>query len=137
MASGRCAVAILHLGADFVDGALGGSARDFLVEAQALVFFGDIALVDTESDAEIELRGGALFAAFALELLDGCFEHGGVELEADGFDVAALFAAEHVAGAAELEIESGDFEAGAEIAEFLECGETAARDFSELAAPAG
>ena len=69
--------------------------------------------------------------------MTACFEHGGVELEADGLDVAALLAAEHVAGAAQFEIEGGDFEAGAEVAEFLERGETAARDFGEFAAPAG
>ncbi len=39
---------------------------------------------------------------FALHLVDGFFEHGRVHLEADGLDVAALFAAEHVAGAAQF-----------------------------------
>ena len=71
--------------------------------------------------------GGLLF--FALHLADGLFEHGGVHLEADGFDVAGLFAAEHVAGAAEFEVEGGDLEAGAEVGEFFECGEAAAGDF--------
>jgi hypothetical protein len=36
-----------------------------------------------------------------------------------------LLAAEHVAGAAEFEVEGGDFEAGSEVGEFLEGGEAA------------
>ena len=72
------------------------------------------------------------FVAFALELVDGLFEHGGVHLEADGFDVAGLLAAEHVAGAAEFEVERGDFEAGAEVGELLERGEAAAGDLCQL-----
>ena len=74
--------------------------------------------------------GGLLF--FALHLADGLFEHGGVHLEADGLDVAGLFAAEHVACAAEFEVEGGDLEAGAEVGEFLECGEAAAGDFGQF-----
>ena len=46
--------------------------------------------------------------------------------------MAALLAAEHVACAAQFEVERGDFESGAKVAELLERGEAAARDFSEL-----
>ena len=74
--------------------------------------------------------GGFFF--LALNLADGLFEHGGVHLEADGFDVAGLFAAEHVAGTAEFEVEGGDFESGAEVGEFFEGGEAAAGDLGEL-----
>ena len=94
-------------------------AGDLLVDAQALIFFGDVALVDAEADAEVELGRGALLAVFALELADGFFEHRGIHLEADGLDVAALLAAEHVACAAEFEVEGGDLESGAEVGEFL------------------
>ena len=69
--------------------------------------------------------------------LTACFKHGGVELKADSLNVAALLAAEHVAGAAQFQIESGDFEAGAEVGEFLECGEAAARNFGEFAVRGG
>ncbi len=69
---------------------------------------------------------------FAFDLADGLFEHGGVHLEADGLDVAGLFAAEHVACAAQFEIERGDLEAGAEVGELLEGGEAAACDLGEL-----
>src|SRR5580658_1000381 len=129
---GQRAVAVFHLRADFIDGGFRGGAGDLLVEAQALVFFCNVALVDAQSDAEIQLRGRAFFAGFAFEILDGGLKHGGVELKADGLNVAALLAAEHVACAAEFEIESGDFEAGAEIRKFLERGKTAARDFRKL-----
>ena len=70
--------------------------------------------------------------AIPLELVDGLFEHGGVHLEADGLDVAGLLATEHVAGAAEFEIERGDLEAGAEVGELLERGEAATGDLGEL-----
>src|SRR4029077_4358085 len=60
------------------------------------------------------------------------FQHLSVKLEADGFDVSALLAAEHVAGAAEFEIEGGDFESGAEVGKFFERGEAAAGDGSEF-----
>jgi hypothetical protein len=40
-----------------------------------------------------------------------------------------LFAAEHVACAAEFEVEGCDLEAGAEVGEFFERGEAAAGDF--------
>ena len=80
---------------------------------------------------------GCSSSASPFIFLHRLLEHGGVHLEADGFNVAALLAAEHVAGAAKFEIERGDFEARAEVGEFLERGEAAAGDFGELAARAG
>ena len=74
--------------------------------------------------------GGLVF--LALHLAHGLFEHGGVHLEADGLDVAGLLAAEHVARAAEFEVERGDLEAGAEVGELFERGEAAAGDLGEL-----
>ncbi len=73
--------------------------------------------------------GGALDALLAFEAADRFFEHGGVHFEADGFDVAALLAAEEIAGTAEFKVEGGDFESSAEVGEFLERGEAAAGDF--------
>ena len=53
----------------------------------------------------------------ALELADGLLEQLHVQVEADRLDVPALLAAEQVAGAADLEVERGDAEAAAEVAE--------------------
>ena len=53
----------------------------------------------------------------ALQLLDRLLEKLHVHVEADGLDVPALFAAEQVSGAANLEVESRDAEPAAEIAE--------------------
>ena len=47
------------------------------------------------------------------------------------FDVAVLLAAEHVAGAAEFEVEGGDAEARAEFAEFLHRGQALAGNVGE------
>ena len=63
---GQRAVAVFHLGAQVGDGFLALRAGDLLVEAQALVFFGHVALVDAQRDAEIELRGGALLGCSRL-----------------------------------------------------------------------
>ena len=59
----------------------------------------------------------------------------GVQLEADGVDVAALLAAQQVARAAQFQIERGDLESGAQVGEFLQRGQAAARDRRELDAP--
>ena len=99
---------------------------------QALVFFGDVVRGDANVEAEIELGFGFVGSGFAFHFADGALEHLGVELEADGFDVAALLAAEHVACAAEFEIEGGDFESGAEVGKFFQRGEAAARDGREF-----
>ena len=62
---GWCAVAVFKLGANFGECLVSGSAGDLFLEPQALVFFGDVALVDAQGDAEIERRGGTLFAVRA------------------------------------------------------------------------
>ena len=69
---------------------------------------------------------------FALHLADGAVEHLGVQLEADGFDVSALLSAQQIACAAQFEIQSGDFEAGAEVGKFFQRRQPPARDRSEL-----
>ena len=71
-------------------------------------------------------------ASSPLSFLHLFFQHGGVELESDGLDVAGLLAAEHVARAAQLEVERGDLEAGAEVGELLERGQASARDLGQL-----
>ena len=76
-------------------------------------------------------------STLALQLAHGALQHRGVQLEADGVDVAALLAAEHVAGTAQFEIESGDLEARAEVGEFLQRRQTAAGDRRQFAYPAG
>ena len=65
---------------------------------------------------------------FALELADRLLEQLHVHLEADGIDVPALLAAEQVAGAANLEVERGDAEPAAQIAELLDRGQPLLRD---------
>ena len=59
----------------------------------------------------------------ALERAHGAIEHFGVEREADFFDLAGLFFAEQLAGAADFEIVRREREAGAELFERRECFE--------------
>lgn len=48
---------------------------------------------------------------FSFEAIDGLAEELAVEVEADLCDVAGLFGAEEVSGAADFEVAHGDFEA--------------------------
>ena len=48
-----------------------------------------------------------------LQILDGFLEQAQVGVEADGCNVAVLFAAEEIAGAAQFQIERGDLKARA------------------------
>ncbi len=83
--------------------------------------------VEAEAEGSAKFRGGF----FALELRNSPLQHLTIQIEADGFDVAVLLAAEHVAGAAQFEVERGDAEAGAKFAEFLHGGEALAGDIRE------
>jgi hypothetical protein len=56
----------------------------------------------------------------ALDLGHRLLEHLLVELEADLLDMAGLFLAEQVAGAADVEVVAGELEAGAERIERLQ-----------------
>ena len=69
---------------------------------------------------------------FALQFAHGLVEQAHVGIEAHRVDVAVLLAAQQVAGAAQLQIERGDLEARAQIAELLERGQPLARDFGQF-----
>ncbi len=64
----------------------------------------------------------------ALHLADGSIEHLGIELEADGFDMSALLAAEQISRAAQFQIKRRDFEARAQIGKFFQRRQSSARD---------
>ena len=64
-----------------------------------------------------------------LQLIDRVLQHAGVHFKAHGLDMATLFPAQHVACTAQLEIECGDLEAGAEVRELLQRGQPAASNF--------
>jgi hypothetical protein len=83
-------------------------------------------------NAKIQLRRRPLLAALALHLLHGGFKHGGVQFEAHRFDVPALFAAQHVARAAQLQIERRDFEPRAQVAELLQRRQPSPRNLRQL-----
>ena len=68
----------------------------------------------------------------ALQLAHGLFQQAHVRVEADRVDVPVLLAAQQIAGAAQLQIERGDLEAGAQVAEFLERRQPLARDLGQL-----
>ncbi len=88
--------------------------RHAAVDGQALVHVGDVGLVDPQVDAQVDRRADVVLDLLALQLLDRLLEELHVHVEADGFDVAALLAAEEVAGAADLEVQRRDAEAAAQ-----------------------
>ncbi len=69
---------------------------------------------------------------FAFQLMHGLFQQADVHVEADRADVSVLLAAQDIARAAQLQIERGDFETRAEIAEFLKGGQALACDLAQL-----
>ena len=109
----------------------GSDRRNTFVGAQSEIFAGDVVLRDSNVKAEAE-RGAEIGSDFfAFEFGDGPLQHLAIHIEADGFDMAVLLAAEHVASAAQFEVESGDAESGAEFAEFFHGGEAFAGDVGE------
>ena len=104
---------------------------DAFVGAQAEIFAGDVFLRDAQIHAKTDCgtKFGRSFLTF--ELGDCALEHLDIKIEADGFDVAMLLAAEHITRAAQFEVESGDAEAGAEFTELLHSGEALAGDFGK------
>ena len=84
------------------------------------------------STLQVDGRAHVVFDLLALQLADGLLEQLHVHLEADRVDLAALLAAEQVAGAANLEIERGDAEPAAEVAELLDRREPLLRDRREV-----
>src|SRR5207245_6463211 len=127
----RSAEAVFELFAHVLFVFLGGDRRNTFVGAQSEIFAGDVVLRDSNVKAEAE-RGAEIGCNFfAFQFGDGPLQHLAIHIEADGFDVAMLLAAEHVAGAAQLEVESRNAESGAQFAELLHGGEAFAGDVGE------
>ena len=91
----------------------------------------DVGGRDPHLHAQVEGGARGLAGRLPAQLQDRLLEQLHVEVEPDRLDVAALLAAEQVAGAAQLEVEGGDAEAGAEVGELADRGEALARDLGE------
>ncbi len=116
----RRAVAVgqfVEQGADVVVGAGRGHAP---VDRQALVHVGHVGVGDAEVHLQVHHRPHVVVEIFALQFLDRVFEELHVHLEAHGVDLPALLTTQQIAGAADLEVERGDAEAAAEVAELLD-----------------
>ena len=124
----RRAVAIAQLVQQRVDFVERPRAGHPPVRRQPLVHVRDVVVVDPQIQPQVHGRAAFVFEVFALQLADRVFEQLDVHVEANGFDVAALLAAEQIAGAANLEVERGDAEAAAEIAELANRRQPPPRD---------
>ena len=69
-----------------------------------LIFFRNVIGINTNVKAKIELRLGLVRRGFAFHFADGALQHLGVEFEADGFDVAALFSSQKISCAAQFQV---------------------------------
>ena len=76
--------------------------------------------VDAQVDAQVHQRAHIVLDLLALELADRFLEELHIHLEPDGLDVPALLSAEETAGSANFEVERGNPESAAEIAELLD-----------------
>ena len=76
---------------------------------------------------------GASSSHLALQFAHRALQHGGVELESHGFDVAALLAAQQIARAAQFQVERGNLESRAQVAELFQRRQPAPRQVGQLA----
>ena len=83
------------------------------VHAEPLILLGNVVYGDANIQAEIELGLSFVGCGFTFHLADGAIQHLSVELEADSFDMPALFTAQQIPCAAQFEIQSSNLEAGA------------------------
>src|SRR5215469_473308 len=126
------AVAIDKFGAYIVQLRFTLYASHALVHSQTLVFLRNVIGRNANIEAEIELGRDLLLRHFALHLTHGAVEHLGVEFESHRLDVPALLAPQQVARTTQLQVESGDLEACAQVRELLQRGQTSASDGCEI-----
>jgi hypothetical protein len=113
-----------------------------LVERQALVHVAAVVVGQQRRRVQVDLRGDAQrlrevgLLAFLQRTHRGV-EHRGVQVEADLLDLAALRFAEHLAGAADLQVVHGEEEAGTEFLHGLDRLEPALRLGARLGAAVG
>ncbi len=103
------------------------------VHAQPLVFLRDVFRWNADVQPQVQLRLRRFLTQLALQFAHRALQHGGVELEADGFNVSTLLAAEQVTCAAQFQIERGNLEARAEVAELLQSRQPAPRKVGQIA----
>ncbi len=128
----RRTVAVLELRQSFRRGFGRAGVGDALVRAQALMFVGNVLGGNADVEPEIQRRVNLQRRLLALELVHRLFQQPDVHVEPDRADVAVLLAAQNIARAAQFQIERGDLESGAQIAELLERGQPLARDLAQL-----
>ncbi|OQA24241.1 MAG: hypothetical protein BWY59_02298 [Verrucomicrobia bacterium ADurb.Bin345] len=82
-----------------------------------------------------ELHLGDRREGFVLQVGDGALEELAVKIETDGGDVTALFRAQHVARAADLQVPQRQFEAGAEAGVALDRADPLSRVVEKVPVP--
>ena len=93
----------------------GERGRQLPVGLQAQPLARHVVVRQVRVDRQLDLHFGGLLLGLAAVVGDGLAHQPDVEVEADALDVAGLFAAEQVAGAADLQVLHGQLHAGAEL----------------------
>src|SRR5450432_621887 len=124
--TGEGAIPVFEFGTDFVELRFAQYSGNALVHAQPLVLLGNIVVGDANVEGEIELDFRFFRSSLATQFADGALEHRGVKLEADGFDLATLFASQQIPRATQFQIQRCQLKASTKIREFFQSSQAAA-----------
>ena len=124
-------VPIRHLVEGRGEPVLADRRRHLSVDRKTLIRLRDVALVDAEVDADVDAGEPFVRGRLPLQLTHRLLEQLHVQIETDCFDVTALLRPKQVAGAADLQVERGDPEPAAQLAELTDRGKPTARDRRE------
>src|SRR5207245_6562698 len=81
---------------------------------------------------EIDRVSGFVFALLAAQVSDGAFEHLRVKIETQRVHVPGLLSAQHVAGASQFQIKSGDAKPRAQLGKLANCCQPSSRNRRKL-----
>src|SRR5215472_3391109 len=126
-------VAVRQLGFHFFAFLRIGRLRDSLMGPEALIFVRNVRGRDPQIEPEVQRRMDFGSDFFPAQFANCLFEHADVHVESDRVDMPMLFPTEQIPSSSEFEIERGNFESGAEIAEFFEGGEAFACNLGQFA----
>src|SRR5229473_6863450 len=126
------AIAVCGLSSDSREGLVIARRRNAFVSPQALAHVGNIAFRNRDIDSEVDRHAGFVFDLLAAQFCDSALEHLRVKIKTERVHVARLLAAEKISRAAQLQIQSGNSEAGAKIRELANRCQPPARDWRQL-----
>ncbi len=111
----QLAVAVHELGEHLIDRLVGDRRGELPVCLEAQPFARHVVVRQVRVDRQLDLHFRGLLLGLAAVFRDGLADQADVEVEADALDMAGLFAAQQVAGPADLKVLHGQLHAGAKL----------------------